>query len=103
MLTDFDLFKKHARADDFSDDDDYLRHLLLAAEEAVVRATQRTAEELQALGGGALPRSLSVAVYSLAAHWYNQREAVAAVAMQEVPASLTALIRPYQRLCKQEE
>ena len=69
MLTDFALFKQHVRADDFDDDDAYLRHLLEAAEEAVVRATNRTAAELVARGGGQLPRALSVAAFSLAAHW----------------------------------
>lgn len=103
MLTDFSLFKQHVRADDFDDDDAYLRHLLEAAEEAVVRATNRTAAELVARGGGQLPRALSVAAFSLAAHWYNQREAVASVQMVEVPATLTALIRPHQRLCSQDE
>lgn len=102
MHTDFALFKRHVRADDFDDDDAYLLHLLEAAEEAVIRATNRSPEELKSLGGGALPRPLTIAVYSLGGHWYNQREAVAGVQMSEVPATLTALIRPYQRLCTQD-
>lgn len=40
------LFKKHVRADDFADDDEYLRHLLDTAESAVITATNRTQEEL---------------------------------------------------------
>ena len=39
------LFKKHVRADDFADDDEYLEHLLDTAESAVITATNRTKEE----------------------------------------------------------
>lgn len=103
MLTDFDLFRKHCRADDFDDETEYLRFLLEAAEEAIVNATNRSAAELVEMGGGEFPRSLRIAVYSLGAHWYNQREAVAAVQMHEVPATFNACIKPFQRLCKPEE
>ena len=103
MLTDFALFRKHCRADDFDDETEYLRFLLEAAEEAIVKATNRSAAELVEMGGGEFPRPLRIAVYSLGAHWYNQREAVAAVQMHEVPATFDACIKPFQRLCKQEE
>ena len=36
-----DVFKKHVRADDFADDDDYLTELLETAESAVIKATNR--------------------------------------------------------------
>ncbi len=103
MLTDFALFRKHCRADDFDDETEYLRFLLEAAEEAIVKATNRSAAELVEMGGGEFPRSLRIAVYSLGAHWYNQREGVAAVQMHEVPATFNACIKPFQRLCKPEE
>lgn len=103
MLTDFDLFRKHCRADDFDDETEYLRFLLEAAEEAIVKATNRSAAELVEMGGGEFPRSLRIAVYSLGAHWYNQRESVAAVQMHEVPATFNACVKPFQRLCKLEE
>lgn len=103
MLTDFALFRKHCRADDFDDETEYLRFLLEAAEEAIVNATNRSAAELVEMGGGEFPRSLRIAVYSLGAHWYNQREGVAAVQMHEVPATFNACVKPFQRLCKPEE
>ena len=103
MLTDFDLFRKHCRADAFDDETEYLRFLLEAAEEAIVNATNRSAAELVEMGGGEFPRSLRIAVYSLGAHWYNQREGVAAVQMHEVPATFNACVKPFQRLCKPEE
>lgn len=46
------LFKKHVRADDFADDDEYLQHLLDTAESAVITATNRTQEELAQMGNG---------------------------------------------------
>lgn len=103
MLTDFALFRKHCRADDFDDETEYLRFLLEAAEEAIVKATNRSAAELVEMGGGEFPRSLRIAVYALGAHWYNQREAVAAVQMHEVPATFDACVKPFKRLCKPEE
>ena len=43
---DLELLKKHVRADDFADDDEYLAHLLDAAEQYVCTATNREAAEL---------------------------------------------------------
>lgn len=96
---DLALLKRHVRADDFGDDDEYLSHLLDAAEEYVTSATNREAGELLALGGGDhLPVPLQQAVLLVAGHWYNQREAVSGAQMAEVPYTLQALIKPYRKL-----
>lgn len=95
---DIALLKAHVRADDFSADDQYLAHLLDAAEQYVCKATNRTSEDLIALGGGALPIDIQHAILMIAGHWYNQREAVSGVQMSEVPYSLQALIKPYRKL-----
>lgn len=96
---DLELLKKHVRADDFADDDDYLAHLLDAAEQYVCTATNREAAELLEMGGGEhLPATLQQAVLLIAGHWYNQREAVSGVQMAEVPYTLQALIKPYRKL-----
>ena len=93
------LLKKQVRADDFSQDDAYLEHLLDTAKEAVITATNRTEAELREMDSeGHLPKMLLQAALMLAAHWYNQRESVAAVAMHEVPDSVQALVKPYRRL-----
>lgn len=92
------LFKKHVRADDFADDDEYLQHLLDTAEEWVTNGTNRTEAELKEMDGGKFPRPLIHAIMMLAAHWYNQRESVATVQMQQVPDALQALIKPYRKL-----
>jgi len=92
------LFKKHVRADDFCDDDDYLLHLIDAAETSVVNATNRSYDELTEDTAGELPAPLKHAILMLAAHWYNQRESVSGVQMQEVPDALQALVKPYRKL-----
>lgn len=93
-----ELFKRHVRADDFTEDNEYLQYLLTTAEEAVVKATNRTREELEVIGGGSLPCQLQHAVLMLGAHWYNQRESESAVQMHSVPNSLSSLIKPYRKL-----
>ena len=95
---DISLLKQHVIADDFSEDDQYLQHLLEAAEQYVCDATNRTTDELLKLGGEALPVTLQQAVLMIAGHWYNQREAVSGVQMAEVPYTLQALIKPYRKL-----
>lgn len=93
------LLKKQVRADDFAQDDAYLQHLLDTAKETVITATNRTEAELREMDSeGHLPKMLLQAALMLAAHWYNQRESVAAVAMHEVPDSVQALVKPYRRL-----
>lgn len=94
------LFKKHVRADDFADDDEYLEHLLGAAETAVITATNRGQEELEQMGGGEMPTPIKHAIMLLGAHWYNQRESVSSVQMHAVPDSLQALIKPYRKLAE---
>ena len=47
---------------------------------------------------GNLPKMLQQAVLMLAAHWYNQRESVSAVAMHEVPDAVQTLVKPFRRL-----
>lgn len=97
-VVDLELFKKHVRADDFADDDVYLQHLLDTAETHVIRATNRSKEELTEIGGGAFPAPLSHAIMMIGAHWYNQRESVSTTQMHSVPDSLQALIKPYRKL-----
>ena len=99
--TKLELLKKHVRADDFSDDDEYLKHLLNAAEDYVCTATNRDVEELLEMGGDELPASLQQAVLLIAGHWYNQREAVSGVQMAEVPYTLQALVKPYRKLANE--
>lgn len=100
MALDLELLKKHVRADEFSEDDDYLQHLLDAAVEYVRTSTNRTEEELLELGRGEWPKPLQQAALLTAGHWYNQREAVSGVQMAEVPYTFQALVKPFRKLAK---
>ncbi len=96
---DLDLLKKHVRADDFTEDDEYLTHLLEAAETHICDATNRTSDELLELGGGeSYPKDLVQAILLVAGHWYNQREAVASGTMTEVPYTINAIVKRYRKL-----
>lgn len=97
-IVSLELLKKHVRADDFTADDEYLLHLLEAAEAYVLTRTNRSPAELEDMNGGIFPPQLEQAVLMTAGHWYNQREAVSGVQMREVPYSLEALIRPWVNL-----
>ena len=99
-VVDLVLFKKHVRADDFADDDLYLKQILNAAEIAVIIATNRSEEELISMGYGSLPAPLVQAIMMLGAHWYNQRESVSTAQMHGVPDSLQALVKPYRKLAE---
>ena len=83
VRSDFALFRKHCRADDFDDETEYLRDLLEAAEETIIRATNRTAAELVEIGGGSLPKSLQIAAFTIGAHWYNKRKTMNAARKSE--------------------
>lgn len=96
-----DLFKKHVNADDFSGDDELLRHYLDTATEAIITETNRTDENLTDIGGGRWPLALVQAAMLLAGHWYNQREDVSAVQMHEIPCGVQALVKPYVRLVEE--
>ncbi len=98
------LLKKHVRADDFSDDDVLLQHYLEAATASVIKATNRTEEELMMMNYGMLPAPLVQAILVWAGDMYAHREATGPSQFHEVPYSLSAFIKPYVRLtCKPGE
>jgi uncharacterized phage protein (predicted DNA packaging) len=97
MIVDLALLKQHVMADDFEDDDTLLTTYAEAAENAVFHEIHRTLEEIEEAFSG-VPVELKVAVMQLAAHWYNQREAVAGSSMFVVPASFKLLLKPFTKL-----
>lgn len=98
MAADIELFKQHVRADEFADDDQYLQHLLDTAEAYVCASTNRSIDELLAMGNGRLPAMIFHAIMLIGGHWYNQREAVSNAQMVEVPYTLQAMIKPFRKL-----
>lgn len=97
-MTDFDLFKKHVRADDSSADDELLSSYWEAAKSWALASTRRTEAELTEIGGGALPPQFRHAVLMLASHFYNQSEGTAATAVHSVPYGISAMLKPLTRL-----
>lgn len=90
--------KKAVKADDFDDDDEYLGFLAEAAADLVSKRTNRDVAELKEMGGGELPPAIVQAILLVVGHWYNQREAVGSVSMNEVPLGFAALVSSYRKL-----
>ena len=100
MQPTLDNLKRNVYADDLDYDDELLDNILSSAIDHVINYTQRSEEDLIALGGGQWPPSLGWAVIALASHWYNQREAVSQGTMARVPAHYEAALRPFRKLGK---
>lgn len=95
-VIDLALVKKAVRADDFAEDDDYLRFLVSSAAEHVVKRIGREQEFL--FEGYEFSHPLKQAILMLVGHWYNQREAVGQANLAEVPLAFEALVKPYVKL-----
>ena len=102
MYVSLELVKKHCVLDSYDGDDDLLLFYIGAAEEYVVKLTNRDVNELFGMSGNgeSLPRMLQQAIMLVTAQWYDQREPNSSQQFHELPNSLQALIRPYRRLTK---
>ena len=92
--------------EDFDGEDDLIRLYGEAAENAVIKATRRTYEELVEMAeaeGNDFPSMLKVAILMLAAHSHRNREPVAAVAQNAVPYAFDMYIKPYVKLSDREQ
>lgn len=102
-MVSLDLVKSHLRIDgDF--DDAYLTQLLMSANVGVEKYCDRrivdSQAELDALDDADAILSnglIDQAKLMLIAHWYHQREAVSAGAMNEVPMAIDFMLNPYRR------
>lgn len=92
------LFKKWSRYDDIDTEDERIQFALDAAEEAVVRATHRTLDELLEKGYGQLPLPLQQAVMLTAALSLSQPEGIMAANLGQIPLGATALINQFRKL-----
>lgn len=97
-IVSLEMLKRQVRADDFADDDCILQQCLDAAEDYVVRATNRTLEDLYDMGGGQFPPALAGAVLMLAASRYATPENDSAAGFREVPYGVTAIIKQFRKL-----
>ena len=87
--------KKHLNIDaSFTDDDNYIAHLILACENVVQKHIDRELSEL--VDNGVLPASLTHAIMLLAGNYYANRESVAFANAQQLPHAYEYLIALYK-------
>jgi hypothetical protein len=98
MIADFDIFKKHVRADDYEADDELLMTYLKAATRQVVNATGYSMEELETIPPGEFPEDILNAIYMRGASMYAFREDVDSTSLGMLPLSLMAIIKPYCKM-----
>ena len=99
---------------DYEEEDSIIRAYGRAAEDAIVKGTSRSEDELlrmgyeeemgqvptaeEMVGVEYFPSRLKVAILMFAANLYRNREPVASVAQNAVPYSFDVLTKPYKRL-----
>lgn len=91
-----DVIKKHLNIDStFTDDDNYLESLAVAAEDVVSKYIDFPLESLED-GSGDIPRALKFAMLLWIGTIYMQRESIASGGMSAVPHSLELLCDLYR-------
>ena len=83
---------------DYEEEDDLIAMYGEAAENVVVKATNRSLEELKAIGDGALPLPIRVAILKMAAEMFTNRGITTQGNVSVVPYGFEALIKPYVKL-----
>ena len=94
--------KKQLRVD-YEEEDDLLMTYGEAAEDVVVKATNRSVEELKEMGGGILPMPIRVAILKMAAEMFTNRGITTQGNVQVVPYGFEVLIKPYVKLGERKE
>lgn len=98
MVLDLDNVKKHLNIDlSYTDDDEYITHLCLVAEDAIAKDIDISLEEVAAQNDGTLPEGLKHAMYLFVGDLYANRESVAYTNAVSVPHSLQYLIDLYKQ------
>lgn len=95
--------KKHLNIDtDFTEDDEYLGSLALAAEKAVELSIDDKLSKLED-DEGYLPAPLTQAMLFLVGTWYANREPDAPVSMSKVPHTFDFIIDLYRNYYNKED
>lgn len=92
------LLKAQTRTTSFDRDDEYLQHLLDAAEAQVIAMTGYTADEWAVVPDADFPQDLAQAILMRAASFYAYREDVDNASLAAVPNTLAALVKPWQKM-----
>lgn len=96
MYIDNVILKKHLNIDEsFIDDDEYIKALCLAAENAVENHLQRPLSEITN-ERGKLPPAVKHAILLLVGHFYANRESVSFASASEIPLAYQYLLQPYK-------
>ena len=96
MYIDTVILKKHLNIDEsFIDDDEYIKALCLAAEQAVENHIARPLSEIVD-EHGKLPPSVKHAILLLVGHFYANRESVSFASASVIPLAYEYLLQPYK-------
>ena len=96
MYIDTVILKKHLNIDEsFMDDDEYIKALCLAAEQAVENHIARQLSEIVD-ERGRLPSSVRHAILLLVGHFYANRESVSFASASDIPLAYEYLLQPYK-------
>ncbi len=91
------LFKLHTRTTSFIRDDEYLRHVLDAAESFVINLTGYTADDWSVVPDEAFPKDLCHVIMAVGADMYAEREMTVPGSYQLRPF-LLGMVKPYQKM-----
>lgn len=96
MYIDTVILKKHLNIDEsFIGDDEYIKALYMAAEQAVENHIARPLSEIVD-ERGKLPPSVRHAILLLVGHLYANRESVSFATATEIPLAYQYLLQPYK-------
>lgn len=96
MYIDTVILKKHLNIDEtWVEDDEYIKALCLAAENAVENHIARPLSELTD-EHGKLPPAVKHAILLLVGHFYANRESVSFATASEIPLAYQYLLQPYK-------
>lgn len=97
MLLTLEDIKKHLNIDaDFTEDDKYLRELCDVAEVMVEKHIDIPLDELRDSGTSYLPSPILHAVKLYIGNLYDNRESIAFAQSNDLPHSLTSILRMYR-------
>lgn len=96
MYIDTVILKKHLNIDDtWVEDDEYIKALCLAAENAVENHIARPLSEITD-DHGKLPPAVKHAILLLVGHFYANRESVSFATASEIPLAYQYLLQSYK-------
>ena len=96
MYIDTVILKKHLNIDEtWVEDDEYIKALCLAAENAVENHIARPLSEITD-EHGKLPPAVKHAILLLVGHFYANRESVSFASASEIPLAYQYLLQPYK-------